>query len=43
VSEQIKKLGCDPLPMSVKEFEAMISKELSENAALIKKAGIKAN
>ena len=43
VSEQIRKLGCDPLPMSVKEFEAMIAKELSENAALIKKAGIKAN
>jgi hypothetical protein len=29
--------------MSVKEFEDMIGKELSENAALIKKAGIKAN
>jgi tripartite-type tricarboxylate transporter receptor subunit TctC len=43
VSGQIRKLGCDPLPMSVKEFEAMIQKELTENAALIKKAGIKAN
>ena len=42
VSAQIKKLGCDPLPMSVKEFEAMIQKELAENAALIKRAGIKA-
>lgn len=42
VSAQIRKLGCDPLPMSVKEFEAMIQKELVENAALIKKAGIKA-
>jgi hypothetical protein len=29
--------------MSVKEFEDMIGKELAENAALIKKAGIKAN
>jgi tripartite-type tricarboxylate transporter receptor subunit TctC len=43
ISAQIRKLGCDPLPMSVREFESMIAKELSENAALIKKAGIKAN
>ena len=43
VSAQIRKLGCDPLPMSVQEFENMINKELTENAALIKKAGIKAN
>ena len=43
VSGQIRKLGCDPLPMSVQEFESMINKELTENAALIKKAGIKAN
>ena len=43
VSAQIKKLGADPLPMSIAEFEAMINKELKENAELIKKAGIKAN
>ena len=43
VSGHIRKLGCDPLPMSVKEFEAMIARELQENAALIQKAGIKAN
>jgi tripartite-type tricarboxylate transporter receptor subunit TctC len=43
VSAQIRKLGCDPLPMSVKQFEDMIATELRENAALIKKAGIKAN
>jgi len=43
VSAQIKKLGADPLPMSIAEFEAMIKKELKENAELIKKAGIKAN
>jgi tripartite-type tricarboxylate transporter receptor subunit TctC len=41
ISEQIRKLGCDPLPMSVKEFEAMISRELDENGKLIKAAGIK--
>jgi len=43
VSEQIKKLGCDPLPMSVKEFEDMVAKEIRENSELIKKANIKAN
>jgi tripartite-type tricarboxylate transporter receptor subunit TctC len=43
VIEHIRKLGCDPLPMSVKEFEGMIAKELKENAELIKKADIKAN
>ncbi len=43
VSEHIRKLGCDPLPMSVKEFEGMIARELKENAELIKKADIKAN
>jgi tripartite-type tricarboxylate transporter receptor subunit TctC len=43
VTEQIKKLGCDPLPMSVKEFEDMIAKEIHENTEIIKKANIKAN
>jgi tripartite-type tricarboxylate transporter receptor subunit TctC len=43
VSEHIKKLGCDPLPMSVKEFEGMIAQEIKDNSALIKKANIKAN
>lgn len=43
VSEQIRKLGCDPLPMSVKAFEDMVATELRENAELIKRANIKAN
>jgi tripartite-type tricarboxylate transporter receptor subunit TctC len=43
VSDHIRKLGCDPLPMSVKQFEGMVSKELVENAELIKKAHIQAN
>jgi len=42
VSDHIRKLGCDPLPMTVKEFEDMIAKEIRENGELIKKAGIKA-
>jgi tripartite-type tricarboxylate transporter receptor subunit TctC len=43
ISGQIKKLGADPLTMSISEFEAMIARELKENAELIKKAGIKTN
>ena len=43
VSAQIRKLGADPLTLSIAEFQAMIDRELVENAELIKKAGIKAN
>jgi tripartite-type tricarboxylate transporter receptor subunit TctC len=43
IAERIKKLGADPLTLSTSEFQAMIDRELVENAALIKKAGIKAN
>ena len=43
VSDRIHKLGCVPLPMSVKEFEDMVATELKENAALIKKANIRIN
>jgi tripartite-type tricarboxylate transporter receptor subunit TctC len=42
IGEAIRKLGCDPLPMSVKEFDDLIARELQENAALIKRANIKA-
>jgi tripartite-type tricarboxylate transporter receptor subunit TctC len=43
INDRIKKLGADPLTLSVQEFQAMIDRELVENAELIKKAGIKAN
>ena len=43
VTAHIKKLGCDPLTGSVKDFEDMIAKEIRENTELIKKANIKAN
>jgi len=42
IAAAIRKLGCDPLPMTVKEFDDLIARELEENAVLIKKAGIKA-
>jgi tripartite-type tricarboxylate transporter receptor subunit TctC len=43
IAERIKKLGADPLSLSIAEFQAMIDRELKENGELIKKAGIKAN
>jgi tripartite-type tricarboxylate transporter receptor subunit TctC len=43
ISERIRNLGADPLTMSIGEFDAMIQRELVENARLIKAAGIKAN
>jgi tripartite-type tricarboxylate transporter receptor subunit TctC len=43
INDRIRKLGADPLTMTVAQFEAMIAKELEENARLIKAAGIKAN
>ena len=43
INDRIKKLGADPLTLSLAEFDAMIQRELVENAQLIKAAGIKAN
>jgi tripartite-type tricarboxylate transporter receptor subunit TctC len=43
VRDRLIKLGADPLTMSLPDFEAMINRELVENAELIKAAGIKAN
>lgn len=43
IRERMLKLGVDPLPMSLEDFDAMIRKELKDNAELIKAAGIKAN
>jgi len=43
ISDRITKLGADPLSLSIAEFQAMIDRELRDNAELIKKAGIKAN
>ena len=43
VQERMKNLGVDPLNMSIEEFEAMVKKELADNAELVKRAGIKPN
>ena len=43
VIERMKKLGVDPPQLSLEQFEAMINKELEDNARLIKAAGITPN
>jgi len=43
VRDRLVQLGADPLTMSLAEFQAMIQRELVENAQLIKAAGIKSN
>ena len=43
VQDRMKKLGVDPLQLSLEQFEAMINKELEDNARLIKAAGITPN
>ena len=43
INDRIRKLGADPLSLTLAEFDAMIRRELEENAQLIKKAGITAN
>ena len=43
VRERTLKLGVEPLPLPLPEFEAMIRAELESNAQLIEAAGIKAN
>jgi hypothetical protein len=39
----MKNLGVDALNLSIDEFEAMIRKELRDNAELVQRAGIKTN
>ena len=43
VRERIAKLGVEPLNLTLDEFEAMIRKELEDNAQLVRTAGIKTN
>jgi len=42
VQEKLTKLGADPMPMSANDFRALIGKEIKDNAALVKAAGISA-
>jgi tripartite-type tricarboxylate transporter receptor subunit TctC len=42
VREKLAGLGVDPMPMSVDEFAAHVEREVSTNAQLAKRAGLKA-
>jgi tripartite-type tricarboxylate transporter receptor subunit TctC len=43
VQGKLAQLGADPMPMSATEFRHLISREIKENAELVKAAGIKAD
>ncbi|MFZ5691802.1 MAG: Bug family tripartite tricarboxylate transporter substrate binding protein [Pseudomonadota bacterium] len=43
VQEKLTKLGADPMTLSSADFRALISKEIKDNAALVKAAGITGN
>jgi tripartite-type tricarboxylate transporter receptor subunit TctC len=43
VMKKLKRLGADPMPLTVGEFNALIGKEIAENIELVKAAGIKVN
>ena len=42
VKERLAKIGAEPTPSTPKEFDALVVRELKENAELVKAAGIKA-
>ena len=42
VQEKLKTQGVDPMPLTPKEFDAMIAQEIATNVALAKAIGIKA-
>jgi tripartite-type tricarboxylate transporter receptor subunit TctC len=43
VVEKLATIGVDPMPMSPKDFDALVEKEIGVNASLVKAAGIKPN
>lgn len=43
VAERMTKLGADPMTMGAADFRALIGKEIRDNAALVKAAGITGN
>lgn len=43
VIEKFKPQGIEPMPLSPKEFDALIAKEIENNIAIVKAAGLKFN
>jgi tripartite-type tricarboxylate transporter receptor subunit TctC len=40
VVEKLKPQGIEPMPLSPAEFDALVKKEVAQNIALVKAAGI---
>ena len=43
VKERLARLGADPMPLTSREFDALIQKEIISNIDLVKAANIKVN
>jgi tripartite-type tricarboxylate transporter receptor subunit TctC len=43
VKERLAKIGADPMPMPVAEFEKFVQREIDINAELVKATGVKVN
>ena len=43
VKEKLARIGVDPMTLTSAEFQALIAKEIADNAELVKAAGLKAN
>ena len=43
VKERLTRLGADPMPLTSREFDALIQKEINSNIDLVKAANIKVN
>ena len=43
VKERLTRLGADPMPLTSREFDALIQKEIISNIDLVKAANIKVN
>jgi tripartite-type tricarboxylate transporter receptor subunit TctC len=43
VSEKLKNLGADPMPLNSAQFDALVRAEIETNTQLVKAAGIKVN
>ena len=43
VKEKLARIGVDPMPLTSAQFQALIAKEIADNAELVKAAGLKPN
>jgi tripartite-type tricarboxylate transporter receptor subunit TctC len=41
IDKRLAQIGIDPMPIAPQEFDALVAKEVAQNIALVKTAGIK--